>query len=547
MKKNHKLNQTETSSYFWFCAAILVVLLVSIMARDITRPFYGLHSWGEAHLPWFARAHLNYGLRYTKGLNTWAVGNPPTENPRHYLDHPKLRPLLNTAFMAFFGVNEWSRRLVLILVDIFVLLLFLKIFKELTDDKITLLSGLLLVLFPLTGYFGLGSWPVLFAFLAFYAYLSAVGELKTVKKPANWNMWLLAAALFLSIQCSWTGFFFAMGIGFHYVARCVFRKIYPEPKMLAILIIAPFASMALTFLIMAAGYGWDFSKIYELYKWRSAKGEMAQFQWGAWLARFWELARDNFTLPVLITLIGYLTLGQLYVFMHTQPQQPGQRRLLQFPHLSLFLMPPVFQVLILRGALWKHQIWERPFGPFIAVGAALGIMVIYDLLKRLNKKLALAASVALMSVVLVSAVKGTNYYYSIRWQHPQKIEMLKWLNEHIPPDKDLLSFEPFRIEQHKSKGAHYRPEIAWYLDRDIETARTLSEIQQKAATGKYPYYLVPYVEQLSPLIAQLNKNYQMVKYVQAHPGKRTEDGKFYQAGMNAYMIFKLTADKGETD
>ena len=33
----------------------------------ITRPYYGLHSWGSANRAWNARSHVKYGLGYTKG------------------------------------------------------------------------------------------------------------------------------------------------------------------------------------------------------------------------------------------------------------------------------------------------------------------------------------------------------------------------------------------------------------------------------------------------------------------------------------------------
>ena len=79
----------ERLGSYWLMGGLLVVLLASILARDIHRPFYGLHSWGQASGAWAARAHLKYGLGYTKGMSTWAVGEPPRENPNRYLDHPQ--------------------------------------------------------------------------------------------------------------------------------------------------------------------------------------------------------------------------------------------------------------------------------------------------------------------------------------------------------------------------------------------------------------------------------------------------------------------------
>ena len=143
--------QSNKAFNFRLCAGLLVILLASILGRDITRPFYGLHSWAEAHGPWHARTHLKYGLGYTHGWLTKAVGNPPTENPSRYLDHPHLSCHMTLPFYAVFGVHEWSYRSLNIILTIITLLLFLKILHGLLDDTTALLAGLLFCLFPVIG------------------------------------------------------------------------------------------------------------------------------------------------------------------------------------------------------------------------------------------------------------------------------------------------------------------------------------------------------------------------------------------------------------
>lgn len=541
MKKDKSLEKPNEGLNYWLCAGLLFVLLISIQARDITRPFYGLHSWAKASGAWAARCHVKYGLAYTKGLSTWAVGDPPTENPRRYMDHPQLAVLFVAAVMRLVGVSEGSYRLIALTLSLLILFFFLRIVRGLVNNKTALLAGLIYVLFPLSGYFGLGALPTLMGFGAMWCYLVLIGGLKESPEPGVVHQYGLAACLFFAIQFGWHGFFYAFAIGTHYVARCVFRRRMPDKILLAILIFAPLASLALNFTIMAGGYGWDFNKIVELYRWRSAKGEMPEFKWGAWFARLWEFAQMNFTTPILITAILYLTFGQLMVFPRNTSQAPAlpSRR---FPQFWLFLLIPASQLLILRGALWKHQAWERPLGPLIAIAAALGVMFLTDILKKVRQRLAIIAGLCLIGLFLICCVNGTNYYYAVRWQAPQKVEMFKMLNQNIPPDKALLSFEAFIVDQHKSKGAFYRPEIAWYLDREIVQASSFAEVQQYARTGKYPYYLVPVVGQLSPLTSELRKHYKS-EYVPGTPGQRTKDGKFLKAGMYSYMIFDLKSRK----
>ncbi len=540
MKKPDSLNQTNMGLNFWFCGGLLVILLVSTMARDITRPFYGLHSWAEASGAWVARSHVKYGLGYTKGLATWAVGNPPTDKPYRYLDHPQLQALLNSAVMAVLGINEWSLRTTRIAATIITLLIFLKILRGLLDEKTALLSGLFFCLFPIVGYFGVSPWLYPVCFWAIWNYLVIIRALRASLEPQKLHKILLAISLFISLQIRWEGFFFAMAIGIHYVCRCIHRRSLPDKALLAILILAPLSSLALNFTIMAGGYGWDFTKITELYKWRSAKGEMQEFQWGAWFAKLWEFAVLNFTLPILITAIAYLTLGQLFVFMEPKPQQQGQRRLRQFPQFWLFAIVPLSQLLILRGALWRHQTWERPLGPILAIAAALGVMSLADILKKFNRRVSTAGVVLLIGVFITACVIGTNYYYSVRWQPPEKIELFKMLNQKIPPDKALLSLEPFIVDQHKAKGAFYRPEIAWYLDREIVQATSLQQVQEYAKTGNFPYYLAPALNTTLPLITQLRQQYKF-EYVPGASGEVTKDGEFLKAGMYAYFIFDLNS------
>ena len=97
--------------------------------------------------------------------------------------------------------------------------------------------------------------------------------------------------------------------------------------VLAVLVLAPLASLALNFYVMASGYRsniqaeaavenpaklghlqadttWGLMKT--LFQWRAREGERGSFAWGAWLAKNKEYALTNFTSPVLLILFGYL-------------------------------------------------------------------------------------------------------------------------------------------------------------------------------------------------------------------------------------------------
>lgn len=630
---------------FWVLGVVLAVLLALNLGRDINRPFYGLHSWAEAHGPWHARVHLRCGLGYTKGFLTKSVGYPCTENPTRYLDHPQLGSLMTLPYYAIVGVHEWSYRSLNIALTIITLLLFLKILRGLVDDKTALLAGLFFCLFPVIGFFGVNFWLYPFTLWAIWNYLVIIKAVRDGPQPARLHKICLAVALFMMLQVSWEGFFFAMAIGIHYVCRCIYRRTFPKISLLAILAIAPLGSLALDFVILAAGHNWDFQRIMDLYKWRQGAAEVGTHDWSKWFETFWKFARTNFTVPILMAAILYLASRPLVFSIKTMSQKKcvGTARFLQFllillsllvqllmltwclrefrirevrfgllitvatylavlladmltafyfkgtsrkrpveirkfPLFWLFLMPAVFQLFMLKGCLWRHQTWERPFCFFIAIAAAQGVMLLADILKKANKYLAIAAVLGLIALFSVYSVRGTKYYYGIRWQAPAKIEMFKKLNKDIPPDKALLSFESFVVDQHEAKGAFYRPEIGWYLDRDIVVARSVSDIREKAKTGKYPCYLIPkdapWSQKTRVLAMQARRPdlspAQRARFEQLFQQQRTaevqrwrnlvtplrglykyqlvpgeeqvlKNGEFYRAGMPDYLIFDLTS------
>jgi len=541
MKNINPKEKDTLNGYFWVFGGLLCILLISIMARDINRHFTGLHSWSEAHGPWHARVQLKYGFGYTKGLFTWAVGDPPTENPSRYLDHPQLTGLINAAFMAAFGINRWALRAENTIATVVILLLLLKILRRLLDDKTALLAGLFFCLFPLIGYFGIYMWLYPLSFCSIWCYLVLIKALKDGPEPGAIHKWGLAAGLFFGLQMSWEGLFFALAIGVHYIFRCIRRRQFPETTMLAILVVAPLSSLILNFAIMAIGHGWDFQRVLELYKWRAGSGEMQQHDWGKWFAQLWGHAVTNFSLPILIIAIAYLTFGQLVVFMVDTTKKTQIKAERRFPHFWFFIMPAIFQLFLLKGCLWKHQTWERPLILPIAVAAALGIMLLADILTKARPLLAKIVTAIIMVIITVSCAKGLNYYYSIHHFSPEKVKLFTMFNELIPPDKMLLSFEGLKVQQHKAKGSHYRPEIAWYLDREVVVARTLTEIEEQAKTGKFPYYLMPrtyYDRETSAYLAKLSNELQQrykMTYIPPDPGGPD------QAPMLPYLIFDLSS------
>ena len=482
-------------SRFWVMAAGLGLLLVVTASREITRPFYGLHSWGLADGPWYARSHVRYGLGYTKGIKTQAMGNPPPEKPERYYDHPQFGTLILALVMRVLGVHVWTQRVLGIGCGLVVLLLMLRLLESLFGHRIASVACLLWILFPITGYFGPGGLVFLTGFLAFWFYLVLIREIPRGPPPKARHLVGLGVVLFLMTQLAWNCYFWAMAIGVHYVFHCLRRRRWPAWSLVAVLVAVPLAGAALAFGIVLVGFDGDFQRIVDLYAWRAAKGEMTgqmkEFDWAAWLARFWEFAVTNFTLPILIVaIVGVAQHVFRRVLIYSgsrnagrsdtkagRPRRKAKAQVGLFggsPHLMLFLMPGVFQVLILRGALWPHQYWERPFGPFIAIAAAMTIVAIWELLGRAHRYAGPVVAGLAMAVLAVPCFSGTNHYFAIRWHHPNRIKLWQDLNRLIPPAKFLLTFDAkmdnLIVTQSKAKGQVIRSEPAWYIDRQIVEA-----------------------------------------------------------------------------
>lgn len=638
--------------------AVLALIACIIVVPHLDRPFYGLHSWAKASGAWAARSHVKYGWDYTHGMSTWAVGDPPPEDPGRYMDHPQLMVnLLALVFWVAGSTGEWVVRLLELVLTILCTWVLAMTAKRLCTPLVGLLTGLLFLMFPLTAFFGGGGWTMLAGLLAVYFYLSLIGKTDQLHpRRLAWGMGL-GLSLFFMLSLGWAGLFVAMAMGVHYAGWSLTRTDRSMVPMLinAALWVAGIIGLATGFswwfvlfgvsvvftigwlavtgrrvhwdivlplvlgsglafgtniLVMLWGYDWDFGKIIALYRWRSAKGEMEAFAWGPWFATLGEYAVTNFTVPGLVVAMGYSLVVLVERLTHwiqgsaaidgsglsksspeTQDKMEQNRELFAgaapFPAMSLWFLIPFFQWFVLRGALWKHQTWERPVAPALALGGALGLVWVYHKLRGLPQLVRLLAPAALLVVILGFCVGGTVHYYSTRWQHPARISMFQKLHDAMEPDEDLLSLDPFIVNQHESKGAFYRPEIAWYLDREIVTPvsnyrlfRTLRKvgkqtgnwelawtqtaellirhIEKRRAEGAYPFLLVPFHApvwspdgehfhghiDIRPMIQILSEHYPVWLQIDPKPSKPAEGIQGFRAGMTGYVIFDLREKSG---
>jgi hypothetical protein len=400
---------------------------------------------------------------------------------------------------------------------------------------------LIFAVFPINGYFGVGEWIYPIGLAAIWFYLVEIQALKEPNPPGKFNKWLLALSLFFSIMFSWEGFFVALGIGVHYVAGCVFKRRWPKIGLLMILMISPMVALIINFAVMMKTQEWGFERIIDLYRWRASEGEEASFQWGNWFKRLWEFAVMNFSWAVIILSIGYFSLGQLLLLKPKQKSKKTKSVKVnipsrKFPQFWLFLLPGFFQLFLLKGTLWQHHYWQRPLCLFFALAAALAILITADLAGRIKSFMSSAVITVTTATVIISCGFGIHHYYSIRHFSSERVKMYSDLNKRLAPDQVLLSFESLTVNQHEAKGEHYRPEIGWYLNREVKQVTRPDEIIGLANTGQYPCYLMPavfynqqatnYLRDISKYLTQIYK-FQYIKTTENQPGL-------------PYLVFDLT-------
>lgn len=546
-----------TERYFWQLACCVIAIWIIIRVFDfslvplsyrglyINKPYTGLHSWHLTHQAWAARNHVKYGLDYTKGYRTVSVGDPPAKEPLLYVSHPPLEILVAAAGMLVLGTEDWAVRLFEIIASTPALLLIMYILSRLYGCSVGLFSGLLYVITPVFSYFALEYLWVLTALWALYRYLILTGNLKDGPQPCKRHFYELAVALFLTIQLAWAGVFYAFTIGLHYVVRSLIRwKV--SWSVLTVITVSSLLSIFLSFYVMLSGTkhnmeveaataSAEVQRVNEqpktalglvktLYKWRASEGEMETFVWKDWLKTNAKFAVTNFTVPMLVLLGAYFIYLPIAFFVFfTRAISKGIFDYTEYiprfyRYMWFFLLPGLLFFFTLKGLFWKHQYWQSPITFFVVIGASLSVFLIGDFFGTVSKWFGRFVIVTVFVPLLCYCNMGLVSYRDQVWHSQKTINMFKKLNKKIPADQALLTFKNFVIKQSEGKIAHYLPEYAWYIDRDMVVAdawqdkdskarnvqivdtvsATVKEIKKQVRTGRFSYYYIPERDSILP-------------------------------------------------
>ena len=297
--------------------------------------------------------------------------------------------------------------------------------RRLYGSGCALLSGLLVALFPLSGYFGFQPLLVLLVLWALCRYLLLIGRFGDESGGKLRHAVELAVALFLLIQLSWVGVFYALAIGLHYlVVGLVRRRI--RWGVLALLALSAMVSTAINLHVMAAGcrhnvqvqaatHGpaqlvfdrmgvlppkivkvneepkdsvWDIGESLWHGDGRGEDGDLPEC-----LAEQEPPARSRIH-PCLVFLIVYLVyfvlahivvLGRRIVAPKASDGQGIGPIPRSFLHMWFFLLPGLLFLLVFRGLIRDQQYWQAPLALFVAIGTALGLLWIGDVFGGIHR------------------------------------------------------------------------------------------------------------------------------------------------------------------
>lgn len=174
-----------------FCSAIFLI------GQNLNKPFWGEHDWNGVRYGNIARNYLRYGVFFLKFAQIENSG--PLDKKYEYFTHyPPLLPILIAISYRFFGITEWSTRLVPLFATSGIILLIFFIGKKLWDFKTGFLASILSLSIPMVLYFG--KTPVHEPLVVFFVSLAFLAFLYGRKI-------LFILAIILAHLTTWAGFF----------------------------------------------------------------------------------------------------------------------------------------------------------------------------------------------------------------------------------------------------------------------------------------------------------------------------------------------------
>jgi 4-amino-4-deoxy-L-arabinose transferase-like glycosyltransferase len=472
-----------------FVRPLVLAVSLLLLCRDVAAPFNGWHEFNSAMYSQFARNHLQYGFAYTAFYCTWGDTLDAPETPQRYLNHPPLIALWTAASLLVFGDHEWAGRLVPIAATVGSTALLMTIFSRLGGSLFGALAGFFFATLPIVAYFGRmidHVAPVqFFSLLMVHGYLEWTGLYDGRARPRRGAL-CYGAGCVLGIGTGWAALLPAGLLGAWHSVRVARRT--GEARLLGWLVALPALSFGAVVAHIAAGCGWDFGMLRELFAGRSMGGEGGRQPWSAWLALQGVHFLRNFTWPGAVA----ATLSVLFLAVPLL-RRTTRGAALRSPLVgslavvvTLTGLHGLLYVVLFKNESWFHDYWQFFLAPFVAASLAALVVTAHDALAPLAPRpWPLALSLMLLAPMPWAAA-SLDFYAAGRQIDPRQVEALVKLGQLVPRRAPVWTSRQWPISSETIGGYTNRwpnATVAYYADRPLLFSRDIREIEANAPRG----------------------------------------------------------------
>ena len=420
--KNLSIPLKLIEKYIFIVILLLALLILSI---NINKPFIGHHDFMSAFEGMQARNYLKYGLWK---LKFGAVSNHvqgPVEELRSFTTSylPFLSILISVSF-SIFGIVEWAERLVPALFTSVGALAFFLICQKLWNQKVALMASIFYILNPMFIYFGklpAPDLPVLSMMLiSFYLYTL------WLEREQKLFFFLLNFSLFIGGMFGWTIIYFGPLLILHslIVGKFQIKLLIPTLITLLTIFLQLFHSFILTGTFLTAGQ-------ISLIKFRFIEKNFIfggiQFTLTNYIKQEISWLQAYFTRVILI-------LSSINIFFNL-----NKRFSLQKASLLFFLGLGVAHPIVFSRYVFVHDFLNVYLLPFLAISAALGLLIITGVTKKLgvNRMLIFTLLVIILATFVFERIKFTKALLNTEMNKPGK-EVAMILNELQRKDNEAV-------------------------------------------------------------------------------------------------------------
>jgi len=194
-------NRTDLIKKYQSTLVLILILFFATLVRcyEITLPY--CKTWEIAFQEIIAKNHFIYGFAQTHFVSVISVING--QNIYH-LSHPPLLQIVIAISYFFFGIHEWSARIIPILFSLGTIILIFAIADRTWDRRAALFSAFITSFIPMSAYFGriVNFEPAVLFFILLFAWAYLIWD----ETSSNNYLFIAVAAVVLGGMTDWPFF-----------------------------------------------------------------------------------------------------------------------------------------------------------------------------------------------------------------------------------------------------------------------------------------------------------------------------------------------------